>query len=255
MRQVLLALLIMWACPHPALAQRVIAFNADYIPPMREDAPRLGGAAILVMTPETRQLVQTKAEEGLGLTLRQFRIQAPVGEIVHNVALATLQQFFAGVSEADASTTASTAANAIQIEIAASYFGFRYRQVSEIGYSNPVLSTSTPSVDLILDIKFRNAAGDVVYDSAHPPYQFARPCRQGEDCAPLPRILQVFEIGSPQSGYGDSREVINRALHRAVARYVRISVCEFAAVSQTPGQNLTTEQVTACRDSAWPEAH
>jgi hypothetical protein len=230
-----------------AAAERIIAHNPDYLLPLpRSHVPHFDNAAIIVMSDADANLIVTESEAHMPFTLRSLRIQTPIGDIVRNTSLATYSQIFAGgVSFGDA----TTANDAIIIEISQLDPGYDYRQPEERRPAGPneFVPPSTPSAELAVRITFSNADG-LLYDTFHPPFAEVQNCPAESTCFGS-RISRIRRFAPAQTGFGNSKEVINRALHEATQYLLLVASCEFEADmrARDRGERLTEQAAANCR--------
>lgn len=230
-----------------AAAQRQIEYNPDYLPALPEsNIAHFGYDAVIVMADVDQ--VSLESEAHMPFTLRQHRISIPIGQIVRSVTLHTYGQLFTSVQPG--ADLAGAPEGTIAVTISDITPGYDYRQPDERrpARANEFIVLSTPSAELTMRITFSNAEG-VLYDTWHPP--FAQP-REG--CAPDAlcigtRVLHTRRRGEPQSGFGNSKEIINRALHEVIQHQLLVASCEFDADTRAraSGGRITEEQALVCR--------
>lgn len=247
LRNVLAAIVVFTAslCGEAA-AQRVIAYNQAYLPAIPDsNIAYFDHSAVIVM--ENAEQVELESEMHMPWTMRQHRIQIPIGDIVRNAALATYDHLF--ITAIDGVGRASAPEGAVTITISDIDPGYDYRQPDERrpAREGEFLVLSTPSAEMIMRITFSNAEG-VLYDTWHPPFAEPEDCAPGALCVGT-RVVRTRRRGPQQTGLGNSKEVINRALHEAVVHQLLIASCEFDADTRARalGERVTEEQVLICR--------
>lgn len=234
-----------------AAAQRIIEYNGDYLPRLPDNLVRLAGAATIVMSEADANLVVVEPEAHMPWTMRQHRIQMPIGAIVRNTAFATYGEVFGGGVSASTDAT-GLAAGAVAIQISEIAPGYDYRQPDERRPAAPgeFFPPSTPSAELRMRIQFFDADGQELYDNFHPP--FAQPpaeeCAQGDLCVGT-RITTLRRLGPVQTGMGNSKELINRALHEVTRGYLLRAICEFEADTRARalGARVNETDALLCR--------
>lgn len=232
-----------------ASAQRVIEYNAEYLPPLPEtNIAYFDNAAVIVMSEADANLVTLEPEAHMRFTLRQHRIQMPIGAIVQNIARETYGELFRG-GVSLSSDAASVPEGATIITIDSIRSGYDYRQIDERRPARPgeFAAPSTPSAEIVVRIVFSNADG-VLYDSHYPPFAEAEDCQPDNLCIGT-RIILSRRRGPVQSGFGNSKEVINRALHEVIQHALLIASCEFDADTRARarGARLTEDEALICR--------
>lgn len=232
-----------------AAAQRVIEYNSSYLPPLPEsNIAHFDNAAVIVISEADANLVVTRPEAHMPLTLRQHRIEIPIGVIVQSVARETYGELFRG-GVSVATDAAGAPEGAIIITIDTIQPGYDYRQPDERRPARPgeFAPPSTPSAEIVVRIVFSDAQG-VLYDSHRPPFAEVEDCQPDNRCAGA-RIILSRRRGPAQSGFGNSKEVINRALHEAIQHALLIASCEFDADTRARarGTRITEEDALICR--------
>ena len=233
-----------------AAAQRVIEYNSAYLPPLPEsNIAHFDNAAVIVMSEADANLVTLESEAHMPFTIGRYRIQIPIGSIVQNTTLATYGQIFEGGVTTGADLTGAPD-GAITVTISRLRVGYDYRQIDERRPANPgeMGPPSTPSAEFAFQVVFSNAEGEL-YDTMHPPFaQRQEPCRTGDFCIGT-RLTTSRQRGVPQSGYGNSKEVINRALHELIQHLLLSAACEFEAdmEARERGERIVMEEAEVCR--------
>ncbi len=234
-----------------ASAQRVIEFNPEYLPPLPEsnNIPRFDTAAVIVMSEADANLVSLESEAHMPFTIGRYRIQIPIGAIVQNTTLATYRELFEGGATTGADLSGAPE-GAISVTISRIRVGYDYRQVDERRPASPgeMGPPSTPSAEFAFQVVFSNAEGEL-YDTMHPPFtQPEQPCRTGDFCIGM-RTSISRQMGRPQSGFGNSKEVINRALHELIQHLLLSAACEFEADmrARERGERIVMEEAEVCR--------
>lgn len=232
--------------PSPAAAQRLIAFDESYLPVPPDTRALVDGRAFIALSREDLDSESFGPERHMPFTLSQFRIRAPIGQIVQNTAIRTFGVVFSG--------GVTDTGEGVRITISEIRFGYDYRQPDERrpATGTEFMAPSTPSAEISMRVTFSAADGEVLYDTFRPPFPFEVRCPRSLDCSNVPRVLRVTRRAQQQSGMGNSKEAINRALHEAIQTYLLIAACEYAAdlEARAEGGRIGAEEADLCRYTA-----